>query len=96
MKLKLAHDFSDKYKKGHVCEIDNIMRAPGECASGVKVRIISMSKQPQWWDLGWFVPPVIEGGLTKRAVGRLVHPAKKNETKSTNSSVKLAGSPSRR
>lgn len=95
MKLKLLHDFSDKYQKGYVCEIDNVMCAPGRCASGIRVRIVNMGKQPQWFDLGWFVP-VVEGGLTQRAVGRLVRPAKKNESKSINSSAKVAGSPSRR
>lgn len=54
MKLKLAEYYSDKYPKGHVFEIDDIMRS-ADCASGVKVRV-HMGKSPTWLDLGWFVP----------------------------------------
>lgn len=94
MKLKVIHDFTPHFKKGDIAEIDNIMRDPDGCASGVKVRVVGVWKSPTWVDLGWFVPPVV--CPTKRAVGRLVHPAEKNESKSTNSSVKVAGSHSRR
>jgi hypothetical protein len=54
MKLKLAQYYSDKYPKGHIFEIDDIMRST-DCASGVKVRV-HMGKSPTWFDLGWFVP----------------------------------------
>lgn len=54
MKLKLAEYYSDKYPKGHIFEIDDIMRS-ADCASGVKVRV-HMGKSPTWLDLSWFVP----------------------------------------
>lgn len=54
MKLKLAEYYSDKYPKGHVFEIESIMRS-SDCASGVKVRV-RMGKSPTWLDLGWFIP----------------------------------------
>lgn len=78
MKLKTIHDFNDKHQKGFVCETDNIMRA-ADCASGVKVRVVNMSKQPTWFDLGWFVP-VVEGGLTPRLQADAV-PASKSQGK---------------
>lgn len=83
MKLKMIHDFNDKYQRGFVCEIDNITRT-ADCASGVKVRVVNMGKQPTWFDLGWFVP-VVEGGLTKRAVGRVasVRPVKSKSAVAT-------------
>ena len=54
MKLKLAEYYSDKYPKGHIFEIDDIMRS-ADCQSGVKLRI-HMGKSPTWLDLAWFVP----------------------------------------
>ena len=54
MKLKLAGYYSDKYRKGHVFEIEDIMRS-SDCASGVKVKV-RMGKSPVWLDLGWFIP----------------------------------------
>lgn len=94
MKLKVIHDFTPHFKKGDVAEIDNIMRDPDGCASGIRVRVVGVWKSPTWVDLGWFVSPVIRP--TKRAVGRLVRPAKKTLSKSDKSSAKVVGSPSRR
>ena len=54
MKLKLAEFYSEKYPKGYIFDIDDIMRS-SDCASGVKVRV-HMGKSPVWLDLGWFVP----------------------------------------
>jgi len=54
MNLKLAEYYSDKYPKGHIFEIDDIMRS-SNCTSGVKVRV-HMGKSPTWLDLAWFVP----------------------------------------
>lgn len=82
MKLKLAKYYSEKYKKGHVFEIENIMRAE-DCASGVEVKV-RMGKTATWLDLGWFVSP-IKSGLTKRAVGRVasVRPIKSKSVVAT-------------
>ena len=82
MKLKLAEYYSEKYPKGHVFEIENIMRSE-DCASGVKVKV-RMGKSATWFDLGWFVPP-IKSGLTKRSVGRVAsaHPIKSKSVVAT-------------
>lgn len=80
MKLKLIHNLNEKYQKGFICEIDNIMYSPRQCASGIRVRVINMYKKPTWFDLGWFVSIVDDHS---RSIGLSVYSNKKvkNESK---------------
>lgn len=82
MKLKLAEYYSDKYPKGSVFEIENIMRSE-DCASGVKVKV-RMGKSPTWFDLAWFIPKDKKRANTARTrlpVGGGKLPAKKSNRK---------------
>jgi hypothetical protein len=54
MMLKFLEDYGEKIKRGTVVEVDRIRRNR-RFASGVGVRVVGLWKNPQWFDLGWFV-----------------------------------------